>query len=229
MDFVALRACQLLRIAAGGWLAALCAISQRTIDSLPGLCLYRRFTGSPCPGCGLTHSVWFLLHGQMAAALDWNKLGIVVLPAAMVFAITGFPARRPRWRWRRWPTVLRIPRDQIRLAARWVWTVLTVVFALTLAAAAIVPESRLMGLAPVCERKLKTGRDCPLCGMTHAFVSISRGEFGAASRQNAGSLPLYAALFSNEWLFGWRLMRGRRPRSKQPSIAPREFKGEIKC
>jgi hypothetical protein len=234
MDLVALRACQLLRTLVGAWLASLCAISARMIDSWPTLCLYRRLTGSPCPGCGLTHSLWFLLHGQMAAALQWNKMGILFLPAAVAFAIGGWPRWHPRWRW---SALLQIPRDQIRVAAWWVWAVLTLIFAVTLAAASILPESRVMRLAPVCERKARTGQECPLCGMTHAFLSISRAQFHTANNQNAGSLPLYAALLFNEGLFVWGLIRGRRPQSSiRASVStPRHWerqpatKGEFKC
>lgn len=44
------------------------------------------------------------------------------------------------------------------------------VFAVTLAAAAILPESRVIRLTPVCERKARTGRECPLCGNEGLFV-----------------------------------------------------------
>jgi hypothetical protein len=235
MDFVTLRVCQLLRTLTGAWLVSLCAVSVQTIDGLPTLCLYRRFTGSPCLGCGLTHSLWFLLHGQIAAAQQWNRMGILILPAAVAFAIGGWPAWHPRWRR---SALLQIPGDQIRVAAWWVWAVLTLVFAATLAAPAILPESRVMRLTPVCERKARTGRDCPLCGMTHAFLSISRAQFHTASNQNAGSLPLYAALFVNEGLFVWGLIRGRRPQSQIRTVSvttPRHCrrqpaaKGEFEC
>ena len=93
MDIVTLRAFQLLRMMAGGWLASLCVVSVQTINSLPNLCLYRHFTGSPCLGCGLTHSVWFLLRGQFATAIQWNRLGFLVLPVAVVFAIGGWPMK----------------------------------------------------------------------------------------------------------------------------------------
>jgi hypothetical protein len=235
MDLVAFRVGQLLRALVGACLVSLRAISVRTIDGGPTLCLYRRLTGSPCPGCGLTHSLWFLLHGQMAAAWQWNKMGILFLPAAIAFAIAGWPARRPRWRW---PEPLGIPRDQIKVAAWWVWAILSLVFAITLAASAILPEGLVMRLTPVCERKARTGLECPLCGMTHAFLSISRARFRTASNQNAGSLPLYAALFFNEGLFVLGLIRGRRPQSRmgaasvwtpQPWRRQPAAKGELKC
>lgn len=37
--------------------------------------------------------------------------------------------------------------------------------------------------------------DCPLCGMTRAFCSISNGELEKAYALNKGSIPLFAVLF----------------------------------
>lgn len=35
---------------------------------------------------------------------------------------------------------------------------------------------------------------CPLCGMTHAFLSIAHGDFRGAQRLNPGSLFLFSAM-----------------------------------
>ena len=162
-----------------------------------------------CPGCGLTHSVWYLLHGQPGAAMHWNKLGFVMLPAAVLFAAGAGSWRLPV----RWRTLFAIPREQLRAAGRWTWSVLTVAIALLLATVFVMPERAILRLAPVCERKLRTGLECPLCGMTHAFVAISRGEFGSASARNAGSLPLFAGFLFNEVIFVCWLTCGWKPRS----------------
>lgn len=41
----------------------------------PVICLFRRVTGAPCPGCGMTRSFCALGHGQWRAALGYHPLG----------------------------------------------------------------------------------------------------------------------------------------------------------
>lgn len=45
--------------------------------ALPGTCTFRRLTGVPCPGCGLTRSFISLGHGQLLAAWRYNPAGFV--------------------------------------------------------------------------------------------------------------------------------------------------------
>lgn len=45
---------------------------------VPVLCTWRRLTGLPCPGCGLTRSFVLLAHGQVLAAFRANLLGPLV-------------------------------------------------------------------------------------------------------------------------------------------------------
>ncbi len=43
--------------------------------TLPGTCTFRRLTGHPCPGCGLTRSFISMGHGQLGAAWQYNPAG----------------------------------------------------------------------------------------------------------------------------------------------------------
>lgn len=43
---------------------------------LPSLCTFRRATGLPCAGCGLTRCFISLCHGQWQAAWSYNAAGI---------------------------------------------------------------------------------------------------------------------------------------------------------
>ena len=54
--------------------------------ALPGTCSFRRFTGFPCPGCGLTRSFISIAHGQLVDAWRFNPAGIVFF-AVVVFQI----------------------------------------------------------------------------------------------------------------------------------------------
>ena len=44
------------------------------LDALPSLCLFRRFTGLLCPGCGMTHALIALLEFDVAKAYRANAL-----------------------------------------------------------------------------------------------------------------------------------------------------------
>jgi hypothetical protein len=204
MDPAARRAIQALRILAGGWLAALSVVPRSALDRFPVHCPFQQLFGRPCLGCGLTHSVWCLLHGQMASAYRWNPLGFAALPLAVVFVGWARPGALERLRgWRKW---VQFPPGQVKSAWRWVWTATSLAIALALVAAAL-PGGVAFRLAPVCQSRLRYGTNCVLCGMTHAFVSISRGNLAQARRENPASLPLYAGLAGNELLFALALMR----------------------
>ena len=52
---------------------------HRSVHSIePGLCLFKRVTGIPCPSCGSTRSVLSMLNGDFMAAIRWNPFGILL-------------------------------------------------------------------------------------------------------------------------------------------------------
>ena len=55
----------------------------------PVLCVWSRFFGIACPGCGLTRAMCFLARGQFAQALELNALA---LPAAAFIAFLSLEA-----------------------------------------------------------------------------------------------------------------------------------------
>ena len=54
--------------------------------ALPGTCTFRRLTGLPCPGCGMTRSFISMAHGRLADAWRFNPAGVVFF-AVVVFQI----------------------------------------------------------------------------------------------------------------------------------------------
>jgi hypothetical protein len=67
-------------------------------DGLNGveLCMFKRTTELPCPGCGLTRCGSNLMHGHVTRAIDYNPFGLVIIPS---MAGMGVMAVLPR-RWR---------------------------------------------------------------------------------------------------------------------------------
>ena len=48
-------------------------------------CPVHRYLGLLCPGCGATRAMLHLLHGEFAAAWDFNPLAVTLLPFALLY------------------------------------------------------------------------------------------------------------------------------------------------
>ena len=48
-------------------------------QSGPNLCIWKNLFGLPCPGCGLTRGVCFLVHGNWAEAVRFNPLSFLAV------------------------------------------------------------------------------------------------------------------------------------------------------
>ncbi|WP_235686685.1 DUF2752 domain-containing protein [Tomitella gaofuii] len=84
-----------LTVAAGG--AAACAFVWAADPTTPGgavpVCPSKHFLGVICPGCGSARMIYSLLHLDVASALRYNAVGLVVL--ALLVCVLA------RWTWRR--------------------------------------------------------------------------------------------------------------------------------
>ena len=54
-------------------------LPSASISRLPVLCAFRRMTGVPCPGCGLTRSWVALAEGNLHQSLGFHRLGWLVM------------------------------------------------------------------------------------------------------------------------------------------------------
>jgi len=74
---------------------------------LPGSCTFRRVTGYPCPGCGLTRCFVSLAHGDVGRAWHFQPAGLLIF----VVAVSQIPYRTVQiWRIHRGNEELRCAR-----------------------------------------------------------------------------------------------------------------------
>ena len=101
-----------------------CVRSPATIEDGPILCPFRLITGLSCPGCGLTRSWVYTMHGDWAAAFGANMFGPLLIAAVVVLAAVVV-GRRIR---RRPPPALEvIARNRVTYAVLGVWLAYAVV------------------------------------------------------------------------------------------------------
>lgn len=68
------------------------------VDEGPVICPFRRLTGLPCPGCGLTRSWTYLVHGRVGDSFAVHPFGPLFLAAVVVlvgFVVVARVRRRP--------------------------------------------------------------------------------------------------------------------------------------
>lgn len=60
------------------WTAGLIGLALTDPDTrgVLDLCLFKHLGFESCPGCGLGHSVAYLLHGQLGRSLETHPLGL---------------------------------------------------------------------------------------------------------------------------------------------------------
>lgn len=102
-------------VIAGGGVVALgvaCLLAPDGIEEGPVLCPFRRVTGLPCPGCGLTRSWVYATHGWWRESFLAHPFGPLALGLAVVLAVLVLRARLRRTtgpdldRWVRHPVAI---------------------------------------------------------------------------------------------------------------------------
>ena len=63
-----------------GMVVVAALVPPTALDRFPTPCLFRNLAGWECPGCGMTRAVLSLLRGDLAAALHYNRMVVLVFP-----------------------------------------------------------------------------------------------------------------------------------------------------
>ena len=59
---------------------AVALVSVQQVSTMPVVCLFKRFTGHDCMGCGMTRGVVSLMHGHVEDAIEFNRGVTIVAP-----------------------------------------------------------------------------------------------------------------------------------------------------
>lgn len=84
--------------------AALIASTPVRAGSILPPCPFHALTDLYCPGCGTTRAFAALFHGDFFAALAWNPLLLLIVPAMLAFQWSDLPVRR----WLGWSLLVTI-------------------------------------------------------------------------------------------------------------------------
>lgn len=94
------------------------------IDDGPVICPFRRLTGLPCPGCGLTRSWVHLVHGDLGTAFAEHAFGPLLAVVTLALAAAVLTARLRR---RPPPSLDALVRHPLALAVIAAWLTWAVV------------------------------------------------------------------------------------------------------
>jgi 3-deoxy-D-manno-octulosonic acid (KDO) 8-phosphate synthase len=78
-----------------------------------------------------------------------------------------------------------------------VWTLATLISAAIIAAPFFISRQSILSRTPQCVSVVRYHKECFMCGMTRAFITISSGEIDRARSFNRGSVYLYLAFVAN--------------------------------
>jgi hypothetical protein len=88
--------------------------------------------------------------------------------------------------------------QEIRLAITSAWLIISAMLLTMFAAPHLMSESTLLSASGAFQLSHHEQEPCLLCGMTRAFIAISRGNLAEAVSFNGLSVALYGVLLANE-------------------------------
>ncbi len=88
--------------------------------------------------------------------------------------------------------------DETKQALMLAWLIMSAALLLILTAPHVLPADTVLTASALLRQPHHGQEQCPLCGMTRAFIAISHGSCTRALALNKWSVPLYAALLFNQ-------------------------------
>ena len=89
-----------------------------------------------------------------------------------------------------------MPSD-IKAALRYVWLVVSIVTGCAILAPFVCSPETLHSLFPACAARVRYHTECPLCGMTTAFIDLAGDRWRDAHAANSGAVPLFLTWLVN--------------------------------
>ncbi|TNM38439.1 DUF2752 domain-containing protein [Nocardioides albidus] len=105
-------------------LGVACLLSPEHIEDGPVVCPFRRLTGLPCPGCGLTRSWVYAAHGWWREAFTAHLFGPLLAAVVLVLAVAVVRARVRRTAA---PSLDRVVRHPVTIAVITAWLAFAIV------------------------------------------------------------------------------------------------------
>lgn len=91
--------------------------------------------------------------------------------------------------------------QEFRAAVRTAWWIVSAILLAVIAAPYLLPENLILAASNALRGAHGPQETCCLCGMTRAFLAISRGDFSEALRLNGASVALFGFILGNElWM-----------------------------
>ncbi|HXG32727.1 MAG TPA: DUF2752 domain-containing protein [Bryobacteraceae bacterium] len=72
--------------------AALALLPRAALDALPDACMFRRWLGIECWGCGMTRAVWHLLRGDWDIAAAHHPWAPAAVAAGCLMSVAALIA-----------------------------------------------------------------------------------------------------------------------------------------
>ncbi len=91
--------------------------------------------------------------------------------------------------------------DEYKRSFIFTWYILSTIILLIIMAPYFVRQATLLNILPTCSSKVTLHKECSLCGMTHAFISLSKFDINSAYEFNRGSIFLYSVFAINGTCF----------------------------
>lgn len=96
--------------------------------------------------------------------------------------------------------------DSLKFVLFIIWTVLSAIFLLLLIFPFLFEEFFILDIVPLCQ-SVEYGIECSLCGMTRAFIQITKGNISEAISLNKGSIHLFIAMLINTFVYTYFYIR----------------------